>query len=67
MDKVDQDQVLKDARKQFAGAHILVAEDNEFNQMLIVELLSNWDIPYVLRKTALNAWICSKRPSAHSI
>lgn len=67
MDKGDQDQVSKDAQKQFAGAHILVAEDNEFNPMLIVELLSNWGIPCALRKTALNAWICSKRQSARSI
>ncbi len=43
-DKTDQDQAVKDTQKQFAGSHILVAEDNEFNQMLIVELLSNWGI-----------------------
>ena len=31
-------------KKQFAGAHILIAEDNEFNQLLISELLSHWGI-----------------------
>lgn len=31
-------------RQQFSGAHILVVEDNEFNQLLITELLTSWGI-----------------------
>lgn len=38
------DHLHESAKKQFAGAHILIAEDNEFNQLLISELLSHWGI-----------------------
>jgi CheY-like chemotaxis protein len=31
-------------QQQFSGAHILVVEDNEFNQLLITELLTSWGI-----------------------
>lgn len=31
-------------QKQFPGIHALIVEDNEFNQMLMTELLANWGI-----------------------
>ncbi|WP_297325854.1 PAS domain S-box protein [Nitrosomonas sp.] len=62
VDKIDQDQTLKDAQKQFAGAHILVAEDNEFNRMLIVELLSNWGITVSLAQNGVECLDRLKAP-----
>ncbi len=38
------DHLHESAKKQFAGTRILIAEDNEFNQLLISELLSHWGI-----------------------
>lgn len=62
VDKIDQDQIFKDAQKQFAGAHILVAEDNEFNQALIVELLSNWSITVSLAQNGVECLDRLKAP-----
>lgn len=39
--------------KQFTGAHILIVEDNEFNQMLITELLTNWGIKVSLAQNGV--------------
>ncbi len=42
--KVDQTHMFADARQQFTGIHVLITEDNEFNQLLMSELLGNWNI-----------------------
>ncbi|MBS0299679.1 MAG: PAS domain S-box protein [Proteobacteria bacterium] len=39
--------------KQFPGAHILIVEDNEFNQMLIAELLTNLGIAVSLAQNGV--------------
>ena len=39
--------------KPFIGAHILVVEDNEFNQMLITELLTNWGLKVSLAQNGV--------------
>jgi CheY-like chemotaxis protein len=41
------------AQRQFPGAHILVVEDNEFNQMLITELLNNLGIAVSLAQNGV--------------
>ena len=41
------------SHEQFTGAHILVVEDNEFNQMLITELLTNWGIKVSLAQNGV--------------
>ena len=45
---IDQKQAVKSNKQQFSGVHVLVAEDNEVNQILITELLSNWGIAVTL-------------------
>ena len=40
-------------QRQFPGAHILVVEDNEFNQMLITELLNNLGIAVSLAQNGV--------------
>ncbi len=47
------DQLVVPAQKQFPGAHILVVEDNEFNQMLMIELLENWGISVSLAQNGV--------------
>jgi CheY-like chemotaxis protein len=51
--QIDQKLIIEDAKRQFIGTHILVAEDNEFNQMLISELLSNWGITVSLASNGI--------------
>ena len=51
--QIDQKPAIEDAKKQFIGTHILVVEDNEFNQMLISELLSNWGITVSLASNGI--------------
>ena len=45
-------QALPDPQ-QFSGAHILIVEDNEFNQLLITELLTSWDIKVSLAQNGV--------------
>ena len=52
-DKGDQKQGDRVARKQFTGVHILVIEDNEVNQILISELLSNLGITVNLARNGV--------------
>ncbi|NBQ70606.1 MAG: response regulator [Nitrosomonadaceae bacterium] len=40
-------------QQQFSGAHILIVEDNEFNQLLITELLTSWGIKVSLAQNGL--------------
>jgi len=47
------DQPAIPVQKQFPGAHILVVEDNEFNQMLITELLNNLGIAVSLAQNGV--------------
>ncbi|MBL8498096.1 PAS domain S-box protein [Nitrosomonas sp. JL21] len=42
--EVNRTQMGNDAHQQFSNAHVVVAEDNEFNQLLMSELLGNWGI-----------------------
>jgi PAS domain S-box-containing protein len=47
------DQPATPGLKQFPGAHILIVEDNEFNQMLIAELLTNLGIAVSLAQNGV--------------
>ncbi|QOJ22390.1 MAG: PAS domain S-box protein [Gammaproteobacteria bacterium] len=47
------DQPAPPGPKQFPGAHILIVEDNEFNQMLITELLTNLGIAVSLAQNGV--------------
>jgi CheY-like chemotaxis protein len=40
-------------QQPFSGAHILIVEDNEFNQLLITELLTSWDIKVSLAQNGV--------------
>jgi len=40
----EQTKMIDDAHQQFPNAHVVVAEDNEFNQLLMSELLGNWGV-----------------------
>lgn len=42
--EAEQTNMVDDAHQQFANAHVVVAEDNEFNQLLMSELLGNWGV-----------------------
>lgn len=39
-----QTNMMDDTHRQFPNAHVVVAEDNEFNQLLMSELLGNWGV-----------------------
>ncbi len=51
--KAGQKQTVGVTPKQFAGAHILVTEDNEVNQLLIAEMLSNLGITVNLARNGV--------------
>ncbi|MBW8186270.1 response regulator [Shewanella nanhaiensis] len=51
------------ALKQLAGAHILIAEDNDLNRELIVDLLSNNQITSVVAVNGLEAIDCLRKES----
>lgn len=42
--EMGQKNMIDDVHQQLSNAHVLVAEDNEFNQLLMSELLGNWGI-----------------------
>jgi PAS domain S-box-containing protein len=63
--KAGQKQTVGVTPKQFAGAHILVTEDNEVNQLLISELLTNLGITVNLAKNGVECLDFLKTSESH--
>lgn len=64
-DKADQKQGDSAARKQFAGAHILITEDNEVNQLLISDLLSTLGITVSLAQNGVECLDLLRASESH--
>ena len=64
-DKGNQKQGYSVARKQFAGAHILITEDNEVNQLLISDLLTNLGITVNLAKNGVECLDLLRTSESH--
>ncbi|TXI20741.1 MAG: PAS domain S-box protein [Nitrosomonas sp.] len=60
----DQEQELEHIQKQFSGAHVLVAEDNELNQLFITELLNSWGITVTLAQNGAACLDLLKMPGS---
>jgi len=63
--KPGQKQTASVAQKQFAGAHILVTEDNEVNQLLISDLLTNMGITVNLAQNGVECLDLLKTSESH--
>ncbi|MBY0484868.1 PAS domain S-box protein [Nitrosomonas sp.] len=64
-DKNNQKQGNSVARKQFAGAHILITEDNEVNQLLISDLLSTLGITVSLAQNGVECLDLLRTSESH--
>ncbi|MDO8895150.1 PAS domain S-box protein [Nitrosomonas sp.] len=64
-DKGNQKQGDSVARKQFAGAHILITEDNEVNQLLISDLLTNLGVTVNLAKNGVECLDLLRTSESH--
>jgi CheY-like chemotaxis protein len=58
-------QTVDVTQKQFSGAHILVTEDNEVNQLLISDLLTNLGITVNLAKNGVECLDLLKTSESH--
>ena len=63
--KTDRKQTARITPKQFAGAHILITEDNEANQLLISDLLSTLGITVSLARNGVECLDLLRTSESH--